>query len=639
MLHFILVSKNGMYVIPKFEGGSVSFEYRRIISSDICVSPAEIRSHRKELLDRKEAIKSVKIYAYKGEASAVSKKRIERQGSYLSVLLENEGAFEKFEGKYLPTLKDVTDSVNNREIADFGLGKRPSSQIEAIEKIADSDFEKVEKPEYSAPSEAVVQFLNGLDLKDLQKEERYENYILTEVCRVISDCTHFMVFDSFDNLDEETKSKTVALLENALRKRTDLKNRAARREVLRRLKVANDTEVKAKLSEILSAVDEQRYYPKTVTTMFEDGKPAEDPYIPEFTEWYDCVIMKNSRLDEKILQADEGYANFSEEAIKMLTKDDTEEKSIEGTNTDELRFRNTSILGRDIDDEKEIEERQVSTVPYVGHSQRTPLETYVDEDGIIHFAGSTKTAVESEFKALVQEVKNGALTLEAAAQKSGMNSSVFRYLYSTYTSEEAASKQQCLKVDKTIYRQFKMIVQEEGSTIKETINSLLSLHPEPEMLKFKRSDIPETKTVWLKPRLYKEFYENKNNEGKDLSLCLGQLVTDYVNHFTIDVPEHRNPVTAGEYASRHHEKCPVCGHDMCVAHTTNGNEILICSNKDCSVALYTATDGINFDEDDITCLLNEQFTSVYEVPERGIGRYQMVERPSGRILPTFMKIK
>ena len=78
---------------------------------------------------------------------------------------------------------------------------------------------------------------------------------------------------------------------------------------------------------------------------------------------------------------------------------------------------------------------------------------------------------------------------------------------------------------------------------------------------------------------------------------------------------------------------------MCVAHTTTGNEILICSNKDCSVALYTATDGINFDEDDITCLLNGQFTSVYEVPERGIGRYQMVERPSGRILPTFMKIK
>lgn len=639
MLHFILVSKNGMYVIPKFEGDSASFEYRRIISPDICVSPAEIRSHRKELLDRKDAIKSVKIYAYKGEASAVSKKRIERQGSYLSVLLENEGAFEKFEGKYLPTLKDVTDAVNNREIADFGLGKRPSSQIEAIEKIADSDFEKVEKPEYSAPSEAVVQFLNGLDLKDLKKEERYENYILTEVCRVISDCTHFMVFDSFDNLDEETKSKTVSLLENALRKRTELKNRAARREVLRRLKIANDTEVKAKLSEILSAVDEQRYYPKTVTTMFEDGKPAEDPYIPEFTEWYDCVIMKSSRLDEKILQADEGYANFSEEAIKMLTKDDTEEKSIEGTNTDELRFRNTSILGRDIDDEEEIEERQVSTVPYVGHSQRTPLETYVDEDGIIHFAGSTKTAVESEFKALVQEVKNGALTLEAAAQKSGMNSSVFRYLYSTYTSEEAASKQQCLKVDKTVYRQFKMIVQEEGSTIKETINSLLSLHPEPEMLKFKHSDIPETKTVWLKPRLYKEFYGNRNNEGKDLSLCLGQLVTDYVNHFTIDVPEHRNPVTAGEYVSKHHEKCPVCGHDMCVAHTTNGNEILICSNKDCSVALYTATDGINFDEDDITCLLNGQLTSVYDVPERGIGRYQMVERPSGRILPTFMKIK
>lgn len=639
MLHFILVSKNGMYVIPKFEGDSASFEYRRIISPDICVSPAEIRAHRKELLDRKDAIKSVKIYAYKGEASAVSKKRIERQGSYLSVLLENEGAFEKFEGKYLPTLKDVTDAVNNREIADFGLGKRPSSQIEAIEKIADSDFEKVEKPVYSAPSEAVVQFLNGLDLKDLKKEERYENYILTEVCRVISDCTHFMVFDSFDNLDEETKSKTVSLLENALRKRTELKNRAARREVLRRLKIANDTEVKAKLSEILSAVDEQRYYPKTVTTMFEDGKPAEDPYIPEFTEWYDCVIMKSSRLDEKILQADEGYASFSEEAIKMLTKDDTEEKSIEGTNTDELRFRNTSILGRDIDDEGEIEERQVSTVPYVGHSQRTPLETYVDEDGIIHFAGSTKTAVESEFKALVQEVKNGALTLEAAAQKSGMNSSVFRYLYSTYTSEEAASKQQCLKVDKTVYRQFKMIVQEEGSTIKETINSLLSLHPEPEMLKFKRSDIPETKTVWLEPRLYKWFYENRNNEGKDLSLCLGQLVTDYVNHFTIDVPEHRNPVTAGEYASKHHEKCPICGHDMRVAHTTNGNEILICSNKNCNVALYTATDGINFDEDDITCLLNGQLTSVYDVPERGIGRYQMVERPSGRILPTFMKIK
>lgn len=639
MLHFILVSKNGMYVIPKFEGDSASFEYRRIISPDICVSPAEIRAHRKELLDRKDAIKSVKIYAYKGEASAVSKKRIERQGSYLSVLLENEGAFEKFEGKYLPTLKDVTDAVNNREIADFGLGKRPSSQIEAIEKIADSDFEKVEKPVYSAPSEAVVQFLNGLDLKDLKKEERYENYILTEVCRVISDCTHFMVFDSFDNLDEETKSKTVSLLENALRKRTELKNRAARREVLRRLKIANDTEVKAKLSEILSAVDEQRYYPKTVTTMFEDGKPAEDPYIPEFTEWYDCVIMKSSRLDEKILQADEGYASFSEEAIKMLTKDDTEEKSIEGTNTDELRFRNTSILGRDIDDEKEVEGRQVSTVPYVGHSQRTPLKTYVDEDGIIHFAGSTKTAVESEFKALVQEVKNGVLTLEAAAQKSGMNSSVFRYLYSTYTSEEAASKQQCLKVDKTVYRQFKMIVQEEGSTIKETINSLLSLHPEPEMLKFKRSDIPETKTVWLKPRLYKGFYENRNNEGKDLSLCLGQLVTDYVNHFTIDVPEHRNPVTAGEYASKHHEKCPICGHDMRVAHTTNGNEILICSNKNCNVALYTATDGINFDEDDITCLLNGQLTSVYDVPERGIGRYQMVERPSGRILPTFMKIK
>ena len=639
MLHFILVSKNGMYVIPKFEGDSASFEYRRIISPDICVSPAEIRAHRKELLDRKDAIKSVKIYAYKGEASAVSKKRIERQGSYLSVLLENEGAFEKFEGKYLPTLKDVTDAVNNREIADFGLGKRPSSQIEAIEKIADSDFEKVEKPVYSAPSEAVVQFLNGLDLKDLKKEERYENYILTEVCRVISDCTHFMVFDSFDNLDEETKSKTVSLLENALRKRTELKNRAARREVLRRLKIANDTEVKAKLSEILSAVDEQRYYPKTVTTMFEDDKPAEDPYIPEFTEWYDCVIMKSSRLDEKILQADEGYASFSEEAIKMLTKDDTEEKSIEGTNTDELRFRNTSILGRDIDDEKEVEERQVSTVPYVGHSQRTPLKTYVDEDGIIHFAGSTKTAVESEFKALVQEVKNGVLTLEAAAQKSGMNSSVFRYLYSTYTSEEAASKQQCLKVDKTVYRQFKMIVQEEGSTIKETINSLLSLHPEPEMLKFKRSDIPETKTVWLKPRLYKGFYENRNNEGKDLSLCLGQLVTDYVNHFTIDVPEHRNPVTAGEYASKHHEKCPICGHDMRVAHTTNGNEILICSNKNCNVALYTATDGINFDEDDITCLLNGQLTSVYDVPERGIGRYQMVERPSGRILPTFMKIK
>ena len=639
MLHFILVSKNGMYVIPKFEGGSVSFEYRRIISPDICVSPVEIRAHRKELLDRKDAIKSVKIYAYKGEASAVSKKRIERQGSYLSVLLENEGAFEKFEGKYLPTLKDVTDAVNNREIADFGLGKRPSSQIEAIEKIADSDFEKVEKPEYSAPSEAVVQFLNGLDLKDLKKEERYENYILTEVCRVISDCTHFMVFDSFDNLDEETKSKTVSLLENALRKRTELKNRAARREVLRRLKIAKDTEVKAKLSEILSVVNEQRYYPKTVTTMFEDGKPAEDPYIPEFTEWYDCVIMKSSRLDEKILQADEGYENFSEEAIKMLAKDDTEEKSIEGTNTDELRFRNTSVLGRDIDDEKEVEERQVSTVPYVGHSQRTPLETYVDEDGIIHFAGSTKTAVESEFKALVQEVKNGVLTLEAAAQKSGMNSSVFRYLYSTYTSEEAASKQQCLKVDKTVYRQFKMIVQEEGSTIKETINSLLSLHPEPEMLKFKRSDIPETKTVWLKPRLYKGFYENRNNEGKDLSLCLGQLVTDYVNHFTIDVPEHRNPVTAGEYASKHHEKCPICGHDMRVAHTTNGNEILICSNKNCNVALYTATDGINFDEDDITCLLNGQLTSVYDVPERGIGRYQMVERPSGRILPTFMKIK
>lgn len=639
MLHFILVSKNGMYVIPKFEGDSASFEYRRIISPDICVSPAEIRAHRKELLDRKDAIKSVKIYAYKGEASAVSKKRIERQGSYLSVLLENEGAFEKFEGKYLPTLKDVTDAVNNREIADFGLGKRPSSQIEAIEKIADSDFEKVEKPVYSAPSEAVVQFLNGLDLKDLKKEERYENYILTEVCRVISDCTHFMVFDSFDNLDEETKSKTVSLLENALRKRTELKNRAARREVLRRLKIANDTEVKAKLSEILSAVDEQRYYPKTVTTMFENGKPAEDPYIPEFTEWYDCVIMKSSRLDEKILQADEGYASFSEEAIKMLTKDDTEEKSIEGTNTDELRFRNTSILGRDIDDEKEVEGRQVSTVPYVGHSQRTPLKTYVDEDGIIHFAGSTKTAVESEFKALVQEVKNGVLTLEAAAQKSGMNSSVFRYLYSTYTSEEAASKQQCLKVDKTVYRQFKMIVQEEGSTIKETINSLLSLHPEPEMLKFKRSDIPETKTVWLKPRLYKGFYENRNNEGKDLSLCLGQLVTDYVNHFTIDVPEHRNPVTAGEYASKHHEKCPICGHDMRVAHTTNGNEILICSNKNCNVALYTATDGINFDEDDITCLLNGQLTSVYDVPERGIGRYQMVERPSGRILPTFMKIK
>ena len=639
MLHFILVSKNGMYVIPKFEGDSASFEYRRIISPDICVSPAEIRAHRKELLDRKDAIKSVKIYAYKGEASAVSKKRIERQGSYLSVLLENEGAFEKFEGKYLPTLKDVTDAVNNREIADFGLGKRPSSQIEAIEKIADSDFEKVEKPVYSAPSEAVVQFLNGLDLKDLKKEERYENYILTEVCRVISDCTHFMVFDSFDNLDEETKSKTVSLLENALRKRTELKNRAARREVLRRLKIANDTEVKAKLSEILSAVDEQRYYPKTVTTMFENGKPAEDPYIPEFTEWYDCVIMKSSRLDEKILQADEGYASFSEEAIKMLTKDDTEEKSIEGTNTDELRFRNTSILGRDIDDEKEVEGRQVSTVPYVGHSQRTPLKTYVDEDGIIHFAGSTKTAVESEFKALVQEVKNGVLTLEAAAQKSGMNSSVFRYLYSTYTSEEAASKQQCLKVDKTVYRQFKMIVQEEGSTIKETINSLLSLHPEPEMLKFKRSDIPETKTVWLKPRLYKGFYENRNNEGKDLSLCLGQLVTDYVNHFTIDVPEHRNPVTAGEYASKHHEKCPICGHDMRVAHTTNGNEILICSNKNCNVALYTATDGINFDEDDITCLLNGQLTSVYDVPERGIGRYQMVERPSGRLLPTFMKIK
>ena len=639
MLHFILVSKNGMYVIPKFEGDSASFEYRRIISPDICVSPAEIRAHRKELLDRKDAIKSVKIYAYKGEASAVSKKRIERQGSYLSVLLENEGAFEKFEGKYLPTLKDVTDAVNNREIADFGLGKRPSSQIEAIEKIADSDFEKVEKPVYSAPSEAVVQFLNGLDLKDLKKEERYENYILTEVCRVISDCTHFIVFDSFDNLDEETKSKTVSLLENALRKRTELKNRAARREVLRRLKIANDTEVKAKLSEILSAVDEQRYYPKTVTTMFENGKPAEDPYIPEFTEWYDCVIMKSSRLDEKILQADEGYASFSEEAIKMLTKDDTEEKSIEGTNTDELRFRNTSILGRDIDDEKEVEGRQVSTVPYVGHSQRTPLKTYVDEDGIIHFAGSTKTAVESEFKALVQEVKNGVLTLEAAAQKSGMNSSVFRYLYSTYTSEEAASKQQCLKVDKTVYRQFKMIVQEEGSTIKETINSLLSLHPEPEMLKFKRSDIPETKTVWLKPRLYKGFYENRNNEGKDLSLCLGQLVTDYVNHFTIDVPEHRNPVTAGEYASKHHEKCPICGHDMRVAHTTNGNEILICSNKNCNVALYTATDGINFDEDDITCLLNGQLTSVYDVPERGIGRYQMVERPSGRILPTFMKIK
>lgn len=642
---YLLVAKSGNYLKTNVKKGTYTFVSQ--ITKDCCFTVEEFNDERfQKAWDKAKQSFKGKIYGYQG----APKNNYELKDF---MLLSNDAkayvvskSFKATDNRTKTTVAQLKRERYQKEREDMGIASasQNTSQIDSIEAIAkESKAKKTDKP-----SNSVQAILSAISESKhcLEEEKDYDNYVITEVSRLITDVLHYIALFP-DKLEDEKKLMLFSLLEGAVKKINDIHVNELYRGLLEKM-VNSTTESVGSLLQTYDDIKKITYSPRTLIDFFTaNGKVTNEPYIPTFDEWFnEIIVQKNDKFSSKELLdqlketeqvAERPIEHFEKQSLfdvsRLLPRRLT--KKLEGQSENEERA-----------DKTHGKKRIANVDASVGKNQRSQLSTYTDKEGYMHFAGSTMTVKADDFKDVADRVDHGTISMEDGADELGMKVPNFSLLYTTYSrGKNAFAKQQVIKANKEEFAYFKTCCQSLDTTIQRQIEHLITENPTPEMLPLKKEDA-KVSNVFMKVDTYKDFFNNPENKGKDLSLCLGELVHEYV----ADVKAKKDACTntteqinVEEYLEKHPDTtCPFC-HCKMVAESKKG--IIKC--KKCKTRAYSQFLNINLTEKDMEEVLKNgrstTITSVYNPVWFGTedvvqGTFAFTDGLDGKHMLTFEKL-
>ena len=612
-MKYLLRTKTGKWY--KVNKKTYAIEYTEKITEENFLTAEEIKKCWRERA-LKALGKVTKLYSYEGPT---------KKNYFLKdvLIVSNNakeyiksGALSINDNRVRTTVSSLVNASRDAEKIQMEIKTPFECQIDSIETIAnESTAKKADKPNGSVQG-ILASITNAKEL--LEDEKNYDNYVLTEVDRLITDTLHYVSLHSAE-LKEAEKLKLFDLLQGAVKRRSEVHTNELYRGLLSTM-LSSKTENVLELLETYGKIKKQKYVPRMMMDFFDNkGKVVLNPYIPTFEEWAEEILVqkKDNFSSSKTLESME-EAKKAEEKQKPLQEytlfdlfPEFLSELDECDNPREVTRRLTKLLeGNGENETRDIKQkrkqRKVTTDACVGNNQRSQLNTYEDEQGILHFAGSTMTVPAYEFRQLVSEIKNGLISHEDAASQLNMKLPNFEALYKTYVRRgNGFSKQQVIKADATEFNEFKQFCLDTNTTIQQMISFLLNQNNTPEMAKLDSSKA-RVSTVGLRVDDYKSFYDQDANRGKDLSLCLGQLIHEFVQsmHKKAEAVKTSEPLDPSEFLENHPDTtCPICGSPMKAIKKNGG--VLVCRKRKCNTQIFPRVLNINLTEKDMEEVLKQ----------------------------------